>query len=604
MGLLEIIVIFLGMMGGLGLPMGMPPGEEDARMYRLAPEQTVFYASWVGLRDPDPNANPTEKWLSIKEVAKFRRKLRAALFDFGTNDWWNNQKDAPMPLVRSCARTMFEAGIRNPTAVYVRESKTASAGRMQISALAAIKLEKEFASFKKDFEQWKLAIQQNKPGYQAHKIEKVEALDLSVIKLGLTGNRNFALTNKTAYLTLVDDLAILASDKQEIELALANLKTPAPRWLAETRKNLDIKQLGSISYLDFEYALKSNQEASKGFGNVLWLPAKSLENDIKSIANVCGINELGFISRSKITLLDGKNGPSSVLGTKPLTEKELGSIDSDCVGGMAIRVSSQLVLKLLKESLSDSSFEKQFEKALAQREDFTREKIEDAFNQGIGDFVVLQSNPTLFMSNVNWRLDVSINEVMTFPSLINQMSETISEFVRDQLYGEVKKQQVGNSQFFNYKGKYAWQNLSWAVIDDRIVFGQRPPEELAKPLPAPKEKQLVTQPAMASLIEYGKEKKLGQPIGIIVLDIPNVIGGFRSYIDNLQNQDQEIIEGIDFRYTDIPPTKFWSENAPHLTTLYRVDDGIIMHQTQTVPGSNWVTTCVAAGTAIWLFELE
>ncbi len=67
-GIIELIML-LGLGGGAGLPLGMPPGPEDPLMAKMAPEECIFYTSWSGIASPDAASdNQTEQLLAEPEI--------------------------------------------------------------------------------------------------------------------------------------------------------------------------------------------------------------------------------------------------------------------------------------------------------------------------------------------------------------------------------------------------------------------------------------------------------------------------------------------------------------------------------------------------------
>ena len=77
---MSIAVLFsmaLGFGGGLGLPLGMPPGEEDPLVAAVAPDECVFYTSWAGMAEPDPDSgNRVEQMIAEPEIQFFFTELQ------------------------------------------------------------------------------------------------------------------------------------------------------------------------------------------------------------------------------------------------------------------------------------------------------------------------------------------------------------------------------------------------------------------------------------------------------------------------------------------------------------------------------------------------
>jgi hypothetical protein len=69
-------VLLSAVVGGVGLPFGVPPEPEDPVMGRIAPEHCVFYATWSGTASPDlKNPNQTEQLLAEPEVQYFLTQI-------------------------------------------------------------------------------------------------------------------------------------------------------------------------------------------------------------------------------------------------------------------------------------------------------------------------------------------------------------------------------------------------------------------------------------------------------------------------------------------------------------------------------------------------
>jgi hypothetical protein len=64
------------MLGGFGLPLGLPPLPENPAMQHVAPDNCVLYATWSGMASADgASANHTEQLLAEPELREFARAL-------------------------------------------------------------------------------------------------------------------------------------------------------------------------------------------------------------------------------------------------------------------------------------------------------------------------------------------------------------------------------------------------------------------------------------------------------------------------------------------------------------------------------------------------
>jgi hypothetical protein len=73
-----IVLVFFN--GGVGLPLGIPPGQEDPVLARLAPEKCLFCLTWNGTAKPDPKSkNQTEQLLAEPEIQKLDKMPKVFL---------------------------------------------------------------------------------------------------------------------------------------------------------------------------------------------------------------------------------------------------------------------------------------------------------------------------------------------------------------------------------------------------------------------------------------------------------------------------------------------------------------------------------------------
>ena len=54
-GLQELIVVWAMFFGGIGVPLGNVPGEEDPYLSQIAPEECLMYVSWSCLLYTSPS---------------------------------------------------------------------------------------------------------------------------------------------------------------------------------------------------------------------------------------------------------------------------------------------------------------------------------------------------------------------------------------------------------------------------------------------------------------------------------------------------------------------------------------------------------------------
>ena len=55
--MMPLSVLVMLLFGGIGIPLGVPPGQEDPLLARVAPEECLYYTTWAGVAKPDPNSS-------------------------------------------------------------------------------------------------------------------------------------------------------------------------------------------------------------------------------------------------------------------------------------------------------------------------------------------------------------------------------------------------------------------------------------------------------------------------------------------------------------------------------------------------------------------
>ena len=116
-GFSELLIVLLVATGGMGIPLGIPPGEEDLLLAKVAPEECTFYLSWAGIAAPDPNSpNQTEQLLAEREVQRFVKQLDQAITAFLISEARDNES---RKVIAQTAPTLAKAMITKPGALFV-----------------------------------------------------------------------------------------------------------------------------------------------------------------------------------------------------------------------------------------------------------------------------------------------------------------------------------------------------------------------------------------------------------------------------------------------------------------------------------------------------
>ena len=235
--------IVLLLCGGMGLPMGMPPGPEDPMMSKLAPEECLMYASWSGVAKVDPDANPTEKWMSQPKVSKLILKLRKAYLGY-LDKQSEQSNDKVFKQVYKIFSHVVDAGSVNPAAVYLNDieikAKSLKADGAVVVKLGdhndeVIKLNDDLHKIFGEMKPRELEFRSFQPfDFDGQKAIKIFS--------GFDEIPIFASVHQGYF--------VIAIGEESMGKVIANMKTPQPKWLTELRERNKIKRVASVGYLD------------------------------------------------------------------------------------------------------------------------------------------------------------------------------------------------------------------------------------------------------------------------------------------------------------------------------------------------------------------
>ena len=112
------IMILLGLGGGAGLPLGIPPAPEEPVLAKVAPEECLFYTSWAGTAQPDPNSeNQTEQLLAEPEIRQMLAEIEQRI-KTGLREAAQSEDPDAVPIVEDATK-WAKTLLTQPTALFV-----------------------------------------------------------------------------------------------------------------------------------------------------------------------------------------------------------------------------------------------------------------------------------------------------------------------------------------------------------------------------------------------------------------------------------------------------------------------------------------------------
>ena len=323
-GIAELIII-LGLGGGFGLPLGIPPAPEDPLMAKVAPEQCLFYTTWAGVAEPDPGSNnQTEQLLAEPEVrqlfAEIERRLKTGLQQLATR-----QRPQQAAMAEDAVRWAKKL-LTSPTAIFLSSAKVTPNGP-EVQGGALVRVGKE------DGPQLKAALEKYLQMLLPEAVQTVQIADDSYYRI--------TPDPKAPQITLgvKGNYFIVGVGEGSVEGILSRALTPAPKWLTELRGQLAVDRTATVTYVNLStiigtFTPLAGREAPKVRAV---LEATGL-SDVTSLASVTGLDKGGFVSRTLLSLSGQPRGLLSLAAARPLQPAELAPIPADATLALAARL--------------------------------------------------------------------------------------------------------------------------------------------------------------------------------------------------------------------------------------------------------------------------
>ncbi len=394
-GLVQLLIMFaLG--SGIGVPLGVPPAKPDPMMAQVAPEKCLYYTSWAGMAKPDPqSANQTEQLLAEPEIEAFaqevERAIRQAIQD-QTARMPNPGEATAIQQIPTLVKTL----LTHASALFVEDVAMGPAGINAKGALV-VKLGDEQKEVQSAVE--KIIAQIPVQAVRRVKLQGIECVQVE-------------LPNKVATITLgyQKDYLILAVGDKSFEGVLARSAGQPPKWLSDAMATFDIPRVSTIAYAD----VASIMNLIAGVAGPE--PARMIDvlglRSLSTAISVSGLDETGFVSRTKVLAKDTNTGLGALLSDKALTADDLSGIPLDASIAGALRLDLKQALDQGLELLGevDPRASEGIRQGLQQMEQPLGMSIADDLLPALGDVWTLHAAPSGGGLLAGWTLRVSIRD--------------------------------------------------------------------------------------------------------------------------------------------------------------------------------------------------
>ncbi len=586
-GFSEMLIALALIFGsGIGLPMGMPPGPEDPMMFRVAPENCVFYATWTGVGEINGAANPTEAWMSQPEIQKMVLKLRTAYRGAIQNQAKRNDDAVAISLAAVFLEVAELAGA-NPVAFYVSDFRLDN-NRPDFKGAAIVGLGNAADRIKNAFAKF------------AADVDRLGVDETGIEEIAIDGQPTYSFRLPQSELEiqigLRDNYFVVGFGAESLTQLAAKSKTDPPKWLSDIRTELLVQRFSSLCYIDAKRAFESF--ADEKFGDVA--PFGELINgiigeDVKSVSWVSGLDDRGFIGRCSIATPQKLTGILAAIDREPIPRSDLRFIPVDSAICLATRLSTQEILRVVTECMQRIGQESALEESLGEFQKISGMSLKDEFIATLGDYFFAyyqldRNNPA-----TGWVASIRIEDDMSFQGIFERINLAIEKAIKEQgAQTPVTKQQIDQQEFYSI-GDDSWTKITWGLVDDQWYFGHSL-REISRLLTGHAEaNQLANHETIKGFYDFGDREGLTGPVAVVGLNLKPILTALWPFLDLVKDQPGPISSDFDFSFSDIPPLESLIKNLqPNFSAIYRTENGFQILQRQTYPGASPGVTIVAA----------
>jgi len=325
----HILILLLSLSGGVGLPLGLPPGPEDATVANAAPEECLFYLSWAGAAKPDPQSeNQLEQLIAEPEIQQFcaevERRIHEGLRAAVTRE--NPEAAAEDPEGVAMVDDLVglaKTALTSPGAIYLGKLDFAREAPPRIQAGAVFALGDDAAKARAVLEYHRKLLGTEE--VQAVKIGEATFYrikpppDAPVFTWGFHG-KHF----------------VLGIGDGEGEAIVKRMSGSPPAWLAQVRKQLTVERPATVMYVNVKAIVRMIQAAAGEEAEPV-IRGLGLGN-FTSLASVAGLEKSAYVSRTLLATEKEAGDLLDFLGGKPLETKDLAPIPRDASLAAALRL--------------------------------------------------------------------------------------------------------------------------------------------------------------------------------------------------------------------------------------------------------------------------
>lgn len=571
-----VIVALLG--GGIGVPLGVPPGPEDPLLAKVAPEECLFYASWAGMATPEPDSpNQVEQMLAEPEIQQLLKDVEQQIVT-GLQKVAEEEGDEA-ELVFRLAPDLVKTLLTRPTAVFVSRAEIGE-GPPDVSATLIVNLGDKKGVVEDSLNKLESFVPES-----ARKSVEIGGAPAHQVQFGPEVPALTWMIRSNYLIAGVGDDAVTSVFKRA--------STPPPEWMVSLRKNLAVERLSTVSYLNVESLV--NKLAPLGGPEVATVLDASGLDGVKSLSSVTGLEGTGFVGRSLLEVQGQPEGLLEVVAGQPLAAEDLAPIPADSTLALAFRFDAAKAFDLFLDAVEqvEPGARGEIMEGVDEIKDELGVDVREDILASLGDVWCAYNSPGeggLILTGLT--ATVAVKD----PAKLQRAHDRFVGLMRAEMGGRgderrhrgprLKEIKVAGEEVFVITGiddEFPFAP-SWCLTDTHFLFAAFPQNIKAMLTRGDEYKSLATAAEVAPLLAEDTGPTL-----LFYQDTPEL---FRLGYPLLQMlaavASQELQEeGLDVDVSLLPSARsILPHLRPGVTMMQRTNAGIVFETRQTLPGGN------------------
>lgn len=571
-GIAELIIL-LTLGGGAGLPLSMPPQPEDPMMYRIAPADCLYYATWTGFSAPDPNStNATERMLAGKELQLLAKKLDRELMEFVATQAASRRGEERDWMMTASGLTRVT--LLNSAAFFVSDFEASDSPTF--TGGVVIRIPDEADRYSDTLRE--LIIKNSKEAdFTERKIGEIQVLrwkvdDVNFVELGATS-----------------DYLVFAFGKETVQDIIARMQTEPPEWLREVREKLDVDRLATLSYGNLEQVTERIEAVLGEQGE--WSLVEAIGMDqLGTLTSFSGLTSEGAVAEMRLDFAGEPAGIWKVFDEDGLDSKTLTTIPGDSPLAVTLNLKPEKLVDIWLELMQQvQPFGADEIKAMIDRggEAFGFRIREDLL-RSFGDRITVYVAPRDGGFMLGWTAAFAIDNPMMISDVEAKLVGMVDELGRGRggdapsietvdFAGRKIRQLVVDEDFFPLR-------VSWCLTGDEMVVALNP-QALKSHLRGLDDNQHLADKARIQAVLA--EQSSGAPIAVSYFDQAELIKFAYPFVQMfMQFAMHELQDETDMKLDigDFPSVAALTRGVePAITVVRRTERGLLFRTEQTLP---------------------